>query len=68
MGAESNEKFFKAVLLDIGLCSAQLGLSDILPGEAGFAVFQNRGGLAEQFVAQQLRSAQSPLADPQLYY
>jgi len=31
-------------------------------------VFSNKGGLAEQFVGQQLRSAQAPSADPLLFY
>ena len=34
LGAESNEKFFKAITVDIGLVSSQLGLSSIRRGEA----------------------------------
>lgn len=68
LGAESNEKFFKALLLDIGLISVALGLSSITPLKLQEASFSNRGGLAEQFVGQQLRAAQSPLNDPQLFY
>ena len=54
LGAESNSKFFKALLVDTGLAMAQLG-----QGAAG-----HDGGLAEHFVGQQLRSIQTPETDP----
>jgi uncharacterized protein len=60
LGAESNEKFFKAMMLDIGLVSAQLGLFSISRSEVKKIIFPNKGGLAEQFVGQQLRAAQTP--------
>ena len=68
LGAESNEKFFKALMVDIGLTSVQLGLSSM--GRSSFKklTFSNKGGLAEQFVGQQLRFAQTPSTDPQLFY
>ena len=68
LGAQSNEKFFKALMVDVGLISAQLGLSSAKPLKTGKVVFANRGSLAEQFVGQQLRAAQSTAADPQLFY
>ena len=68
LGAQSNEKFFKSLFLDIGLISVQLGLSSTRPSEVKSIIFSNKGGLAEQFVGQQLRAAQSPLSDPQLFY
>ena len=68
LGAESNEKFFKAIMLDIGLISVQLGLSSIKHSEAKNIIFSNKGGLAEQFVGQQLRACQTPLESPQLFY
>jgi predicted AAA+ superfamily ATPase len=68
LGAESNEKFFKALMLDIGLISVQLGLSSIKHSEAKDIIFSNKGGLAEQFVGQQLRACQTPLESPQLFY
>ena len=68
LGAESNDKFFKAIMVDIGLVSAQMGLSSIRRGEAKNIIFSNKGGLAEQFVGQQLCAAQAPLAEPQLFY
>ena len=68
LGAESNEKFFKALMVDIGLVSVQLGLPSIKHSEAKNIIFSNKGGLAEQFVGQQLRASQTPLTDPQLFY
>jgi len=68
LGAESNDKFFKALMVDIGLVSAHLGLSSVKPAELESMLFSNKGGLAEQFVGQQLRAAQTPEVDPQLFY
>lgn len=58
LGAESNPKFFKAVMVDTGLALAQLGMG----------AMQFRGDLAEHFVAQQLRAAQAPDMNPELFY
>jgi predicted AAA+ superfamily ATPase len=68
LGAESNDKFFKALMVDIGLISAHLGLSSVNPTDLDSMLLSNRGGLAEQFVGQQLRAAQTPAMDPQLFY
>jgi len=68
LGAESNEKFFKTILLDIGLISVQLGLSSLKPSDLKDLILINKGGLAEQFVGQQIRMAQSFTSEPQLYY
>jgi hypothetical protein len=68
LGAESNAKFFKSLMIDIGLVSAQLGLSAIKSQDQRDLFFANKGGLAEQFVGQQLRSSQTPTTDPQLFY
>lgn len=68
LGAESNEKFFKALMVDIGLISAHLGLSSVKTADLDSMLLSNRGGLAEQFVGQQLRAAQTPSMDPQLFY
>lgn len=68
LGAQSNEKFFKALMLDIGLVSTMLGLSSVGQSSTEIMAFANKGGLAEQFVGQQLRAAQSPSQDPQLFY
>ena len=68
LGAESNEKFFKALMVDIGLISAQLGISSTRRREAENLVLSNKGGLAEQFVGQQLRAMKSPMMDATLFY
>ena len=68
LGSESNEKFFKVLMLDVGLISVQLGLSSTRHSEAKKIIFSNKGGMAEQFVGQQLRAAQTPLETPQLFY
>ena len=68
LGAQSNDKFFKALMLDVGLISAQLGLSSSKPVQTKEMIFTNKGGIAEQFVGQQLRSAQANTTDPQLFY
>jgi len=68
LGAESNEKFFKTLMVDIGLVSTMLGLSPAGQSKSDIMFFANKGGLAEQFVGQQLRAAQAPVMDPQLYY
>jgi predicted AAA+ superfamily ATPase len=68
LGAKSNDKFFKAIMVDIGLVSVQMGLSSVGRGEAKNIIFSNKGGLAEQFVGQQLRVIQAPLAEPRLFY
>ncbi|MBC2713212.1 MAG: ATP-binding protein, partial [Desulfosarcina sp.] len=68
LGAESNAKFFKTLMIDIGLVSAQLGLSAIKRTDQRDLFFSNKGGLAEQFVGQQLRTVQTPSMDPQLFY
>lgn len=68
LGAESNEKFFKCFMLDTGLVSIQMGLASGKPSEVRSMIFRNKGGLAEQFVGQQLRAAQTPETDPKLFY
>jgi predicted AAA+ superfamily ATPase len=68
LGAESNSKFFKALMIDVGLVSAQLGLAATSRKDQRELIFTNKGGLAEQFVGQQLRALQTPAMDPQLFY
>ncbi len=68
LGAEANEKFFKVLMVDIGLVSIQLGLSGLKLSDARDFIFKNKGSLAEQFVGQQIRLIQSALEDTALYY
>lgn len=68
LGAESNDKFFKVIMLDVGLIAIRLGLSRLKLKEVNKIIFQNRGPISEQFVGQQLRVFQSYMEDPSLYY
>ena len=68
LGSCVNEKFFKALFLDIGLVSCQLGLSEIPPKEISAITLGNKGAIAEQFVGQQLKSARINHDDSFLYY
>ena len=61
------EKIFKVLFLDIGLVSAALGLLGSSQFTEGF-LLSNEGGLAEQFVGQELRTTFSDYLDPVLYY
>lgn len=55
LGAESNTRLFKMILVDIGLASVQMGLSRLSFRDLDKVVWANKGGLAEQFVGQHLR-------------
>jgi predicted AAA+ superfamily ATPase len=68
LGAETNEKFFKAIFLDTGLCSIALGLSLSQINAANDIMMINNGGIAEQVVGQLLRTLNPPYIEPALYY
>ena len=68
LGAEIKEKFFKVILLDCGLVSAELGLSLHQLRSVDEVLLINSGGLAEQFVGQQLRALFPPFASPLVHY
>lgn len=65
LGATASEKAFKAILLDIGLASQLCGLT-LLPPDQLLVV--NEGGLAEQFVGQELLASGLPFLDDRLFY
>ena len=65
LGAEASEGHFKPLLLDIGLCNNLCGLS--LP-ETTALLTVLEGGLAEQFVGQELRSLGPAFEERTLYY
>jgi len=65
LGAERDERHFKALFLDIGLVSRLCGL-DLAGAEELITV--NEGALAEQFVGQQLLASAPAFEDPQLFY
>ena len=68
LNAEIKKKFFKAILLDCGLVSAELGLSLHQLRSVSELTLINSGGLAEQLVGQQLRTLFSPFVPPSLNY
>jgi predicted AAA+ superfamily ATPase len=65
LGAEVVENHFKPLLLDIGLCNNLCGLS--LPETAALLTVQE-GGLAEQFVGQELRNLGPAFEEHPLFY
>ncbi len=67
LGADSREKYFKEIFIDVGLCSSALGLTlnDIQTAED--LQFVNKGGLAEQVVGQLLRTITPYYIEPSLY-
>ena len=68
LGAETNARLFKTILVDIGLASVPLGLSALDLRDPDRVVWANNGGLAEQFVGQHLRCLFRPFEDPRLFY
>ncbi len=63
--AEKNASFFKAISLDVGLVNRLCGLKLIRPEEL-MTVYE--GGLAEQFVGQELLGSRPSFEEPALYY
>jgi predicted AAA+ superfamily ATPase len=68
LGAEIQDRYLKVIFLDVGLCSAALGLSLDQLYLAQEMVFINRGGIAEQVVGQILRTIVPHYIEPALYY
>jgi predicted AAA+ superfamily ATPase len=68
LGGEVNEKFFKVIFLDTGLCSAHLGLNLNELIETKEIILINNGGISEQIVGQLLRTINPPYIEPSLYY
>lgn len=65
LGAERDDRHFKALFLDVGLANRLCGL-DLEGAEDLITV--NEGAQAEQYVGQQLLAAGLPFDDPQLFY
>ncbi len=68
LGAETKEKDFKPLFLDVGLMTSSLGLS-----LSGFQMesdilLVNNGSVAEQFIGQHLLYRQKSYQKPELYY
>ncbi|MCW5588483.1 MAG: ATP-binding protein [Legionellales bacterium] len=68
LAAELNQKYFKEIFLDVGLCSTALGLN-LKHIQAGVDItLINNGGMAEQVAGQLLRTIDPPFIEPALYY
>lgn len=65
LGAERDERQFKALFLDVGLVNRMCGLNLMGTDEL---ITVNEGALAEQFIGQELLGAAAPFEDPQLFY
>jgi len=68
LGAETDEKFFKMILMDCGLCGASLGLSLHQMRSISEISMINSGGMAEQLAGQLLRTVTPAYIPPSLYY
>jgi len=68
LGAQVNPRKFKVFFLDIGLCQRLLGLDLAKLYLGRKEILAHRGGMAEQFVAQELISMNPPNQSPQLFY
>ena len=68
LGAESNEKFFKLLFLDIGLVSSLLGLAELTRDALSDLLMANKGAVAEQFAGQQIRFSLAAKGAPELFY
>jgi predicted AAA+ superfamily ATPase len=68
IAAELNKKFYKAIFLDVGLCSAmlKLKLDEIIKLDEITLI--NSGKIAEQVVGQLLRTMDPSYIEPALYY
>ena len=65
LGAERDDRHFKAIFLDIGLVNRLCGLELV---DIGMLLTAHEGALAEQFVGQQLLCMSPSFEEPQLFY
>ena len=68
LAAEIKEKYFKAIFLDVGLCSASLKLNFSNIASFDDVMLINQGGIAEQVVGQLLRTIDPFYMEPALFY
>lgn len=66
--AEIQEKYLKIIFLDVGLCSAALGLTLDQLYMIKELTLINHGGIAEQLVGQSLRTVFPFYVEPSLFY
>lgn len=67
LAAETNDKYFKEIFIDVGLCCAQLGLTLNEIQAIDEINMVNKGGIAEQSAGQILRTVFPYYVDPALY-
>jgi uncharacterized protein len=67
LAAESNDKYFKEIFIDVGLCCAQLGLTLNEIQAIDEINLVNKGGVAEQSAGQILRTVFPYYIDPSLF-
>jgi hypothetical protein len=68
LGAEIDERKFKALFLDVGLMCRACGLSLLDFEQAQDVMLVNSGGICEQFIGQHLLYAGESYEPPELYY
>ena len=68
LAAETNEKFFKVIMLDIGLCNVSLGLSLYELSSINELSMINNGSLSEELTGQLLRTLFPAYISPRLFY
>ena len=68
LAAETNQRFFKCLHVDVGLMCAALGLDVLDLERQGDPTLVNRGAVAEQFVGQHLLYQDAPYLAPALHY
>ncbi len=70
LASEIRHLYFKAIFLDVGLCSASLGLLMHYAENIDALELEmiNKGGIAEQVVGQLLRTIEPAYKEPNLYY
>jgi predicted AAA+ superfamily ATPase len=64
----ASEKHFKSIFLDVGLCQRVLGVDFDAWQKRTVTLDRHRGGIAEQFVGQELLHRSGCHEDPGLYY
>ncbi len=67
LAAETNDKYFKEIFIDVGLCCAQLGITLNEVQSISEINMINKGGIAEQSAGQILRTVFPYYIDPSLF-
>jgi len=67
LGAETNDRYFKTIFLDVGLVCRRCGLTMNDIQSADDVMLVNSDAISEQFVAQHLLYSGKSYEDPQLY-